>query len=189
MVAPGTAPSGTSTTTRSVVPGMVRRSFLPGVAPGGSTTSNVCWSLAGDAGAAVASPLRQRNAEDLPDVTSALKERSAARPCGRRLVNSPQTARQAALRAMWDEAATENCGQYNRLNRLEVPHMLLDDVRIGDVVELNTPTAGQTFHVFVYEIAEDEVRYRYGLMGASVGLCLMSNIVRVVGPDEEGISI
>ena len=141
------------------------------------------------AGAAVASPLRQRNAEDLPDVTSALKERSTARPCGRRLVNSPQTARQAALRAMWDEAATENCGQYNRLNRLEVPHMLLDDVRVGDVVELNTPTAGQTFHVFVYEIAEDEVRYRYGLMGASVGQCLMSNIVRVVGPDEEGISI
>ena len=71
-------------------------------------------------------------------------------------------------------------GQYNRL---EVPHMLLDDVRVGDVVELNTPTAGQTFHVFVYEIAEDEVRYRYGLMGASVGQCLMSNIVRVVGPD------
>ena len=102
------------------------------------------------------------------------------------LVNSPQTARQAALRAMWDEAATENYGQYNRL---EVPHMLLDDVRVGDVVELNTPTAGQTFHVFVYEIAEDEVRYRYGLMGASVGQCLMSNIVRVVGPDEEGISI
>ena len=32
------------------------------------------------AGAAVASPLRQRNAEDLPDVTSALKERRAARP-------------------------------------------------------------------------------------------------------------
>ena len=52
--------------------------------------------------------------------------------------------------------------------------MLLDDVRVGDVVELNTPTAGQTFHVFVYEIAEDEVRYRYGLMGASVGQCLMS---------------
>ena len=143
------------------------------------------------AGAAVASPLRQRNAEDLPGVTSAIKERTTA--ClsrrGRRLVNSPQTARQAALRAMWDEAATENCGQYNRLNRLEVPHMLLDDVRVGDVVELNTPTAGQTFHVFVYEIAEDEVRYRYGLMGASVGQCLMSNIVRVVGPDEEGISI
>ena len=63
---------------------------------------------------------------------------------------------------MWDEAATENRGQYNRL---EVPHMLLDDVRVGDVVELNTPTAGQTFHVFVYEIAEDEVRYRYGLVG------------------------
>ena len=138
------------------------------------------------AGAAVASPLRQRNAEDLPDVTSALKERRAARPRGRRLVNSPQTARQAALRAMWDEAATENYGQYNRL---EVPHMLLDDVRVGDVVELNTPTAGQTFHVFVYEIAEDEVRYRYGLMGASVGQCLMSDIVRIVGPDEEGISI
>ena len=91
------------------------------------------------AGAAVASPLRQRNAEDLPDVTSAIKERTTA--ClsrrGRRLVNSPQTARQAALRAMWDEAATENYGQYNRL---EVPHMLLDDVRVGDVVEL---TAGQ----------------------------------------------
>ena len=104
----------------------------------------------------------------------------------RGLSRSPQTARQAALRAMWDEAATENYGQYNRL---EVPHMLLDDVRVGDVVELNTPTAGQTFHVFVYEIAEDEVRYRYGLMGASVGQCLMSNIVRVVGPDEEGISI
>ena len=65
--------------------------------------------------------------------------------------------------------------------------MLLDDVQVGDVVELNTPTAGQTFYVFVYEIAEDEVRYRYGLMGASVGQCLMSNIVRVVGPDEEGI--
>ena len=62
-------------------------------------------------------------------------------------------------------------------------------VLVCDVVELNTPTAGQTFHVFVYEIAEDEVRYRYGLMGASVGQCLMSNIVRVVGPDEEGISI
>ena len=66
------------------------------------------------AGAAVASPLRQRNAEDLPDVTSAIKERTTA--ClsrrGRRLVNSPQTARQAALRAMWDEAATENYGQY-----------------------------------------------------------------------------
>ena len=98
----------------------------------------------------------------------------------------PLTARQAALRALWDEAATENYGQYNRL---EVQHMLLDDVRVGDVVELNTPTAGQTFHVFVYEIAEDEVRYRYGLMGASVGQCLMSDIVRVVGPDEEGISI
>ena len=68
----------------------------------------------------------------------------------------PQTARQAALRAMgW--AATENCGQYNRLEC----RMLLDGVRVGDVVELNTPTAGQTFHVFVYEIAEDEVRYRY----------------------------
>ena len=37
--------------------------------------------------------------------------------------------------------------------------------------------------------AEDKVRYRYGLMGASVGQCLMSNIVHVVGPDEEGISI
>ena len=109
-----------------------------------------------------------------------------SRPRGRRLVNSPQTSRQEALKAMWDEAATENYGQYNRL---EVPHMLLDDVRVGDVVELNTPTAGQTFHVFVYEIAEDEVRYRYGLMGDSVGQCLMSNIVRVVGPDEEGISI
>ena len=47
----------------------------------------------------------------------------------------------------------------------------------------------QTFYVFVYEIAEDEVRYRYGLMGAPVGQCLMSDIVRVVGPDEEGISI
>ena len=70
-----------------------------------------------------------------------------------------------------------------------VKNMHLDDVRVGDVVELNTPTAGQTFHVFVYEIAEDEVRYRYGLMGASVGQCLMSDIVRVVGPDEEGISI
>ena len=44
-------------------------------------------------------------------------------------------------------------------------------------------------YAFVYEIAEDEVRYRYGLVGASVGQCLMSNIVRVVGPDEEGISI
>ena len=73
--------------------------------------------------------------------------------------------------------------------RLGVPHMLLGGVRVGDVVELNTPTAGQTFHVFVYEIAEDEVRYRYGLMGASVGQCLMSDIIRVVGPDEEGISI
>ena len=62
-------------------------------------------------------------------------------------------------------------------------------VRVGDVVELNTPTAGQTFHVFVYEIAEDEVRYCYGLVGDSVGQCLMSDIVRVVGPDEEGISI
>ena len=41
----------------------------------------------------------------------------------------------------------------------------------------------------VYEIVEDEVRYRYGLMGASVGHCLMSDIVRVVGPNEEGISI
>ena len=109
-----------------------------------------------------------------------------SRPRGRRLVNSPQTSRQEALKAMWDEAATENYGQYNRL---EVPHMLLDDVRVGDVVELNTPTAGQTFYVFVYEIAEDEVRYRYGLMGASVGQCLMSDIVCVVGPDEEGISI
>ena len=85
------------------------------------------------AGAAVASPLRQRNAEDLPDVTSALKERSAARPCGRRLVNSPQTARQAALRAMWDEAATENYGQYNRL---EVQHMLLDDPRHARLARL-----------------------------------------------------
>ena len=26
-------------------------------------------------------------------------------------------------------------------------------------------------------------------MGASVGQCLMSNIIRVVGPDEEGTSI
>ena len=47
----------------------------------------------------------------------------------------------------------------------------------------------RTFYVFVYEIAEDEVRYSYGLMGASTGQCLMSNIVRVVGSDEEGISI
>ena len=85
------------------------------------------------AGAAVASPLRQRNAEDLPDVTSALKERRAARPRGRRLVNSPQTARQAALRAMWDEAATENYGQYNRL---EVQHMLLDDPRHARLARL-----------------------------------------------------
>ena len=102
--------------------------------------------------AAVASPLRQRNVEDLPDVTSAIKERSTA--ClsrrGRRLVNSPQTARQAALRAMWDEAATQNYGQHNRL---EVSHMLLNDVRVGNVVELNTPTVGQTFYVFAYEIA------------------------------------
>ena len=67
--------------------------------------------------------------------------------------------------------------------------MLLDDVRVDDVVELNTPTAGQTFHVFVYEIAEDEVRYHYGLMGASAGQCPMSNIVRVVWSNEEGISI
>ena len=87
---------------------------------------------------------------------------------------------------MWDEAATENYGQHNQL---EVPHMLLGDVRVGDVAELNTPTAGQTFHVFVYEIAEDEVRCRCGLMGASVGQCLMSNIVRAAGPGEEGISI
>ena len=50
---------------------------------------------------------------------------------------------------MWDEAATENCGQYNGL---EVPHTLLDDVRVGDVVELNTPLAGQTFQVFVYAL-------------------------------------
>ena len=62
-------------------------------------------------------------------------------------------------------------------------------VKSPGAVKLFVPTAGQTFHVFVYEIAEDEVRYRYGLMGASVGQCLMSNIVRVVGPDEEGISI
>ena len=82
---------------------------------------------------------------------------------------------------MWDEAATEN-------DRVEVPHMLLNDVRVGDVVELNTPTAELTFHVFVYEIAEDEVRHRYGAMGALMGQCLMSNIVHVVGPDEEGIS-
>ena len=93
------------------------------------------------AGAAVAPPLRQRNTEDLPGVTSALKGRSAARPRGRRLVNSPQTSRQAAIQAMWDEAAAENDDQHNRL---EVPHMLLDDVRVGDVVELNTPTAGRT---------------------------------------------
>ena len=88
---------------------------------------------------------------------------------------------------MWDEAATENDRvevPHRQHHRLEVPHMLLNDVRVGDVVELNTPTAGQTFYVFVYEIAEDEVRYRYGLMGASMGQCLMSNIVRVVGPDE-----
>ena len=93
---------------------------------------------------------------------------------------------------MWGGAATENdwVGVHHRQHqRLEVPHMLLDDVRVGDVVELNTPTAGQTFYVFVYEIAADEVRYRYGLVGGSVGQCLMSNIVRVVGPDEEGISI
>ena len=42
----------------------------------------------------------------------------------------------------------------------------------------------------VEHAAQDrEVRYRYGLMGASVGHCLMSDIVRVVGPNEEGISI
>ena len=41
----------------------------------------------------------------------------------------------------------------------------------------------------VYEIAADEVCYSYGLMGASMGQCLMSNIGRVVGPYEEGISI
>ena len=87
---------------------------------------------------------------------------------------------------MWGGAATENYGRYNLL---EVPHMLLDDVRVGDVVELNTPTAGQTFHVFVYEVAGDEVRYRHGLVGAQVGQCLMSNIVSDVGPNEEGISI
>lgn len=28
----------------------------------------------------------------------------------------------------------------------------------------------QTFYVFVYEIAENEVRYRYGLMGASMAV-------------------
>ena len=61
--------------------------------------------------------------------------------------------------------AEEQSRPSSQHNRFEVPHMLLDDVRVGDVVELNTPTAGQTFHVFVYEIAEDEVRYRYGLMG------------------------
>ena len=94
---------------------------------------------------------------------------------------------------MWDEAATENDWvevPHRQHHRLKVPHMLLDDVRVGDVVELNTPTAGQTFfYVFVYEIVEDEVRYRYGLVGASMGQCPMSNIVRVVGSDEEGISI
>ena len=87
--------------------------------------------------------------------------------------------------AAWDEAATENYGQYDRV---EVPNMLLYDVRVGDVFELSTLFAGQTCYVCVYEI-EDEVRYRYGPMGASMGQCLMSNIVRVVGPDEEGISI
>ena len=69
------------------------------------------------AGAAVASPLRQRNAEDLPDVTSAIKERTTAclSRSGRRLVNSPQTSCQAAIKAMWDEAATENDGQHHLL--------------------------------------------------------------------------
>ena len=92
---------------------------------------------------------------------------------------------------MWDEAATENdwVGVPHRQHqRLEVPHMLLGDVLVGNVVELDTPAVGQTSHAFVYEIAEDEVRYRYGLVGASVRQCLMSNTVRVVGPDEEGTS-
>ena len=47
----------------------------------------------------------------------------------------------------------------------------------------------QTFFIFDYEIAEDEERYHYGLVGASIRQCLMSNIVRVVRPNEEGISI
>ena len=72
---------------------------------------------------------------------SATKERKAAsrrrRNRGRRLVNSPQTLRQAAMHAMWGEAATENDGQHNRLEVPEVPHMPLDDVRVDDV-ELRT---------------------------------------------------
>ena len=90
---------------------------------------------------------------------------------------------------MWDEAAAENDDQHNRL---EVPHMLLDDVQVGDIVELNTQTAGQTCYVSVYARSgrtRCATAIRYGPMGASPGQCLMSNIVRVVGPDEERISI
>ena len=45
------------------------------------------------AGAAVASPLRQRNAEDLPDVTSAIKERKrSALPAKRVARHTPRRA-------------------------------------------------------------------------------------------------
>ena len=66
---------------------------------------------------------------------------------------------------MWAGAAAEKYCQYNWL---EVPHMLLDNVLVGDVIELNTPTAEQTCYVFVYEVAGDEARYCYGQVGASM---------------------
>ena len=56
-------------------------------------------------------------------------------------------------------------------------------------VAIAPPENPRLHFVYMYEIAEDEVRYRCGLVGAPVGQCLMSNIIRVVRPDEEGISI
>ena len=37
-------------------------------------------------------------------------------------------------------------------------------LRVGDVVELRTPTKQQTLYVLICEITKDEVRYMYDLM-------------------------
>ena len=57
---------------------------------------------------------------------------------------------------MWGGAATENYELWSTLypGWLEGQHMLLDNVRDGDVVQLNPPTAGQTSYVFVYSLSD-----------------------------------
>ena len=50
-------------------------------------------------------------------------------------------------------------------------------------------TYNDTPPYMVYEITENDVSNRYGLMGPSMGQCLMPNIVCVARPNEEGNSI